>query len=255
MYLPSFRLDQKTVLVTGAGRGIGRALAIGMAEAGADVLLVARTESDLQETAKQIEQLGRRSFVLTCDVTDRMQVQAMVERAYTYVDQIDVLVNNAGMNIRSKALDVTEDEWETIQQTNLKSAFLFSQEVGRRMQDTGGSILNIASVAGHVALRTGVVYATTKAALIQMTKVLALEWGPKNIRVNAIGPWYFKTPLTEALLADPTYLQDIVDVTPLGRVGELTELVGPAVFLSSDAGTYVTGQTLFVDGGMTIKGF
>ena len=255
MYLPSFRLDQKTVLVTGAGRGIGRALAIGMAEAGADLLLVARTESDLQETAQQIEQLGRRAFVLTCDVTDRTQVQATVDRAYTYVDRIDVLVNNAGMNIRSKALDVTEDDWETIQQTNLKSAFLFSQEIGRRMQDTGGSILNIASVAGHVALRTGVVYATTKAALIQMTKVLALEWGPKNIRVNAIGPWYFKTPLTEPLLADPAYLQDIVDVTPLGRVGELTELVGPAVFLASDAGTYVTGQTLFVDGGMTIKGF
>lgn len=255
MYLPSFQLDQKTVLVTGAGRGIGRALAIGMAEAGADVLLVARTESDLQETAKQVEQLGRRAFVLTCDVTDRTQVQATVDRAYTYVDRIDVLVNNAGMNIRSKALDVTEDEWETIQQTNLKSAFLFSQEIGRRMQDTGGSILNIASVAGHVALRTGVVYATTKAALIQMTKVLALEWGPKNIRVNAIGPWYFKTPLTGPLLADPAYLQEIVDVTPLGRVGELTELVGPAVFLSSDAGAYVTGQTLFVDGGMTIKGF
>lgn len=255
MYLPSFSLTDQTFLITGAGRGIGRALAIGMAEAGANIILVARTEPDLKETAQEIERLGRTAYIFPCDITDRQQVVETLARAYEQVPQIDGLVNNAGMNIRSKALDVTEDEWETIQQTNLKSAFFFAQEVGKRMQETGGSILNIASVAGHVALRTGVVYATTKAAMIQMTKVLALEWGPRNIRVNAIGPWYFKTPLTEPLLKDPTYLQEIVDVTPLGRVGELEELVGPAVFLSSAAARYVTGQTLYVDGGMTIKGF
>ncbi|MDT0172273.1 SDR family oxidoreductase [Exiguobacterium sp. BRG2] len=255
MYLPSFSLTDQTFLITGAGRGIGRALAIGMAEAGADLILVARTERDLKETAQAIERLGQKAYVFPCDITDRKQVVETVARAYEQVPQIDGLVNNAGMNIRSKALDVTEDEWETIQQTNLKSAFFFAQEIGKRMQETGGSILNIASVAGHVALRTGVVYATTKAAMIQMTKVLALEWGPRNIRVNAIGPWYFKTPLTKPLLKDPTYLQEIVDVTPLGRVGELEELVGPAVFLSSAAARYVTGQTLYVDGGMTIKGF
>jgi len=255
MYLPSFLLTDQTFLITGAGRGIGRALAIGMAEAGANIILVARTEPDLKETAQEIERLDRTAYIFPCDITDRQQVVETVARAYEQVPQIDGLVNNAGMNIRSKALDVTEDEWETIQQTNLKSAFFFAQEVGKRMQETGGSILNIASVAGHVALRTGVVYATTKAAMIQMTKVLALEWGPRNIRVNSIGPWYFKTPLTEPLLKDPTYLQEIVDVTPLGRVGELEELVGPAVFLSSAAARYVTGQTLYVDGGMTIKGF
>lgn len=255
MYLPSFSLTDQTFLITGAGRGIGRALAIGMAEAGANIILVARTERDLKETAQEIERLGRMAYIFPCDITDRKQVVETVARVYEQVPQIDGLVNNAGMNIRSKALDVTEDEWETIQQTNLKSAFFFAQEIGKRMQEKGGSILNIASVAGHVALRTGVVYATTKAAMIQMTKVLALEWGPQNIRVNAIGPWYFKTPLTEPLLKDPTYLQEIVDVTPLGRVGELEELVGPAVFLSSAAARYVTGQTLYVDGGMTIKGF
>lgn len=255
MYLPSFSLTDQTFLITGAGRGIGRALAIGMAEAGANIILVARTERDLKETAQEIERLGRTAYIFPCDITDRKQVVETVARAYEQVPQIDGLVNNAGMNIRSKALDVTEDEWETIQQTNLKSAFFFAQEIGKRMQETGGSILNIASVAGHVALRTGVVYATTKAAMIQMTKVLALEWGPQNIRVNAIGPWYFKTPLTKPLLKDPTYLQEIVDVTPLGRVGELEELVGPVVFLSSAAARYVTGQTLYVDGGMTIKGF
>jgi NAD(P)-dependent dehydrogenase (short-subunit alcohol dehydrogenase family) len=131
-----------------------------------------------------------------------------------------------------------------------------SQEVGKVMKDqNGGKIITIASVAGQVALRTGVVYAATKAAIIQMTKVLAFEWGKYNINVNSIGPWYFKTPLTEKLLQDEEYVNDILAVTPLKRIGELEELVGPAVFLASDAGNYVTGQTLFVDGGMTIQGF
>jgi NAD(P)-dependent dehydrogenase (short-subunit alcohol dehydrogenase family) len=170
---------------------------------------------------------------------------------------IDILINNTGMNIRSKAFEVTDQEWNTIMDTNLRFAFMMSQETGKIMKDQGrgGRIISITSVGGHVALRTGVVYAATKAALIQMTKVLALEWGQYNINVNAIGPWYFKTPLTEMLLADKEYVNDILAVTPLKRVGELPELVGPVVFLSSSAGDYVHGQTLFVDGGMTIQGF
>jgi NAD(P)-dependent dehydrogenase (short-subunit alcohol dehydrogenase family) len=134
---------------------------------------------------------------------------------------------------------------------------MVSQEVGQIMKEkgNGGKIINITSVAGHVALRTGVVYAATKAALIQMTKVLAMEWGQFGIHVNAIGPWYFKTPLTEKLLENQAYVDEILAVTPLKRIGELPELVGPVVFLVSDAANYITGQTLFVDGGMTIHGF
>lgn len=257
LYLPSFRLDGKTAIVTGAGRGIGRALAIGLAEAGADVALLARTESDLTETASHIKSLGRKALILPSDVASREDVHKSVEEVNQAWGKIDILINNAGMNIRSKATDVTDEEWKTIMDTNLKSAFMMSQETGRVMmnQETGGKMINIASVAGHVALRTGVVYAATKAAMIQMTKVLALEWGKHNINVNSIGPWYFKTPLTEKLLADEQYVSDILAVTPLKRVGELEELVGPAVFLSSDAANYVTGQTLYVDGGMTIQGF
>ena len=257
MFLPSFQLDGKIAVVTGAGRGIGRAIAIGLAEAGADVALLSRTEEDLKDTAAAIGDLGRQALVLPTDVTDREQVHRAIGDVKAKWGKIDILVNNAGMNIRSKALEVTDDEWQTIMDTNLKSAFMMSQEAGKIMkeQESGGKIINIASVAGQVALRTGVVYASTKAALIQMTKVLAMEWGQYGINVNAIGPWYFKTPLTEKLLTDEAYVNDILAVTPLKRIGELPELVGPAVFLSSDAGDYVTGQTLFVDGGMTIHGF
>ncbi|MDP4161910.1 MAG: SDR family oxidoreductase [Bacillota bacterium] len=257
MMLPSFRIDGKKAVVTGAGRGIGRSLAIGLAEAGADVALLSRTAEDLKETATHIHKLGKKTLILPTDVTSRQEIQKAISTIQDEWGTLDILINNAGMNIRSKALDVSDEEWETIMNTNLKSAFMVSQEAGRLMkeQGTGGRIISITSVAGHVALRTGVVYAATKAALIQMTKVLALEWGQYNINVNAIGPWYFKTPLTESLLADKNYVDDILAVTPLKRIGELPELVGPVVFLASDAGNYVHGQTLFVDGGMTIQGF
>ncbi|RSD26588.1 SDR family NAD(P)-dependent oxidoreductase [Mesobacillus subterraneus] len=257
MFLPSFELIGKTAIVTGAGRGIGRAIAIGLAEAGADVALLGRTEESLKETAGILAEVGRKSLIIPADVTKREQVHNAIKQVKAEWGKIDILVNNAGMNIRSKALEVTDEEWQTIMDTNLKSAFMMSQEAGRMMKDQvgGGKIINIASVAGQVALRTGVVYAATKAALMQMTKVLAMEWGQYGINVNAIGPWYFKTPLTEKLLADEAYVNDILSVTPLKRIGELPELVGPVVFLSSDAGNYMTGQTLFVDGGMTIHGF
>jgi NAD(P)-dependent dehydrogenase (short-subunit alcohol dehydrogenase family) len=256
MYLPSFSLNNKTAVITGAGRGIGRALSIGLAEAGADVVLLSRTKADLEETAASIRSLGRNAYIVPTDVTSRAEIQEAVKYIEKQGLTIDILINNAGMNIRSNAFEVTDEEWKTIMDTNLKSAFMMSQEIGNHMKENRkGKIINIASVAGHVALRTGVVYAATKAAMIQMTKVLAFEWGTYNINVNSIGPWYFKTPLTKELLKNQEYVDDILAVTPLKRIGELEELVGPAVFLSSDAGNYVTGQTLFVDGGMTIQGF
>ncbi|MED1205348.1 SDR family NAD(P)-dependent oxidoreductase [Heyndrickxia acidicola] len=256
MYLPSFSLDGKIAIVTGAGRGIGQAIAIGFAEAGADVALLSRTEVDLKKTAAEVERFGRKAYIIPCDVTKRDEVKNAIALVAEEAGKIDILVNNAGMNIRSRALEATDEEWQTIMDTNLKSAFMASQEAGMYFKEqSGGRIINITSVGGHVALRTGVVYAATKAALIQMTKVLALEWGQYNVNINAIGPWYFRTPLTKALLEDEEYVNDILAVTPLKRIGELEELVGPAVFFASDASKYITGQTLFVDGGMTIHGF
>lgn len=256
MFLPSFDLKGKTAVVTGAGRGIGRAIAIGFAEAGADVALMARTKDDLEEVAAHIRQIGQQVYIFETDIKEESQVKDAIATLEMEVGKIDILVNNAGMNIRTPAIDVTSEEWDHIVQTNLKGAFTMSQAVGRHMKKhQDGRIINITSVAGHVALRTGVVYGATKAALIQMTKTLALEWGNDGIRVNAIGPWYFRTPLTESLLQDESYVSEIKARTPLSRVGELEELVGPAVFLASDASNYMTGQTLFVDGGMTIYGF
>ncbi|MGD6847542.1 SDR family NAD(P)-dependent oxidoreductase [Rossellomorea aquimaris] len=256
MYLPSFSLNDKLAVVTGAGRGIGRALSIGLAEAGADVVLLSRTRNDLEDVASEIEKLGRKAYIIPTDITSREEIRKAIAYIEDQKRSIDILINNAGMNIRSTALEVTDQEWQTIMDTNLKSAFMMSQETGKHMKEKKqGKIINIASVAGHVALRTGVVYASTKAAMIQMTKVLAMEWGKYNINVNSIGPWYFKTPLTAELLQNEEYVNDILAVTPLKRIGELEELVGPAVFLSSNASNYVTGQTIFVDGGMTIQGF
>ncbi|WP_010676995.1 SDR family NAD(P)-dependent oxidoreductase [Bacillus timonensis] len=251
-YLPSFDLKNKKALVTGASRGIGRALANGLAEAGADVYIVSRSEKDLQIVADEIASRGVRAIPLVADITKQEDIDAI----FSKIDNLDILINNAGINIRATASEVTDDQWESIVNTNLKSAFKMSQAAGEIMkQQRSGKIITISSVAGHVALNTGIVYGISKAAIIQMTKNLALEWAKYNIHVNSVGPWYFSTPLTEKYLKDEAYLQTILDRTPLNRVGQLPEVVGPVVFLSSEASNYITGQTIFVDGGMTIYGF
>lgn len=250
-------LSGQRVVITGASRGIGRALALGFADHGADLLLIARDMEKLAETRALIAETCPTAQVecYGCDLRDVKQIQSTVQELTT-IGPVNVLINNAGMNIRSKSLDVTESEWQSIMDTDLRGAFFMAQQVGRQMvEQGGGSIVNVSSVGGHVALRTGVVYAAAKAGIIQMTKVLALEWGEHNVRVNGIAPWYFRTPLTEKLLDDKDYLADILARTPLRRVGEVNELVGPAVFLASRMSTYVTGHTLMVDGGMTIYGF
>ncbi|MEQ6377677.1 glucose 1-dehydrogenase [Bacillaceae bacterium S4-13-58] len=256
MYLPSFRLDGKLAAITGATKGIGKALALGYAEAGADVILIARQKEGLREVKTEIEKIGSKAYVIQSDVKDYESIINEVDHICANEKSIDIWVNNAGMNIRTPALDVTEEEWERIVTTNMKSAFFLSQAAAKRMSKNGhGKIISVSSVAGHVALRTGVVYGMTKAGIIQMTKTLALEWGKYGIHVNAIGPWYFPTSLTEELLQNEQYVKEICDRTPLGRIGELKELVGAGVFLATEASNYITGQTLFVDGGMTIYGF
>lgn len=250
--LKSFSLEGKTAIITGAGKGIGKAIALAVAEAGANVMLVARTESDLEQVQQEIS--NDRTSYCTADITDRVQIQNVVEKTIEQFGALDILVNNAGMNIRSSLANASDDEWHKIMDTNAQSVFMFSQEAAKKME-SGSSIINISSVGGERALKTGVIYAASKAAIIQMTKVMAMEWGPANIRVNAVGPWYFRTPLTEKLLNDEEYLNSILAVTPMKRVGELPEVASPVVFLASDAASYITGQTLFVDGGMSIHGF
>ncbi|MBN8234634.1 SDR family oxidoreductase [Halobacillus kuroshimensis] len=255
MYLPNFRLDHRLAVVTGGTKGIGRAITLAFAESGADVIVIARNSVELDQVKNDVEELGQRAFPIVEDINHYDLIIEKVEKI-RQGRPIDIWVNNAGMNIRSEAASVSESEWDQIINTNMKSAFFLSQYAGRIMMDNrAGKIINISSVGGHTALRTGVVYAMTKSALIQMTKNLALEWGKYNINVNAIGPWYFPTSLTEKLLQDEEYVKEILARTPLNRIGKLEELSGAAVFLASDAGNYMTGQTLLVDGGMTIYGF
>lgn len=255
MYLPSFDLKNKNAVVTGSTRGIGRAIALAYAEAGANVILISRNQEELQKTKKEAEVFGGKVDTICNSVH---QYKAIIEKMDAILAEkpLDIFVNNAGMNIRSKAVDVTEEEWMEIVQVNMKSAFFLAQSAAKRMvPNHQGKIINISSVGGSVALRTGVVYAMTKSALIQMTKNLAMELGPENIHVNGIGPWYFPTSLTEKLLEDEQYVKEILERTPLKRLGKLEELAGTAVFLASEASNYITGQTLMVDGGMTIYGF
>ncbi len=251
-----FSLEGRVALVTGAGRGIGRALALGLADAGADVICLARTEAEVEATAEEVRKKGRRAMAVTADVTNQAQVTAAVEAALARFGKIDILVNNAGINIRKPALEVAEEDWDRVVATNLKGPFLVAQTVGRHMCERGyGRIVNVASVGGAVALRTGVAYGASKAGLMHMTRILAMEWAKYGVTVNAIGPWYFRTPLTEKLLQDEQYVAEILARTPMRRIGDLSELVGPVVFLASDASSYVTGQVLMVDGGMSIYGF
>lgn len=257
MVWDGFDVRGMKVLVTGASKGIGFALAEGFAKAGAEVAMVSKTESALVEAA---EKLARRYDVKISaqvgDVSRPQDVLHCVNETLRELGKIDVLINNAGLNVRVPAVDVTEENWNTVLDTDLKGAFFVAQSVGKQMIQKGsGSIINISSVGGHVALRTGVAYAAAKAGLNHITRVLAVEWAQKGVRVNAIGPWYFKTPLTEKLLEDTAYVEDILARTPMRRVGDVQELVGPAIFLASRASSYVTGQILNVDGGMSVYGF
>lgn len=251
-----FDLSNKTAIVTGAGRGIGKALAVGIAEAGAKVAVVARTASDLDEVVREIEQMGGSAYPIAADLTEPGTAAEVVAKTLEAFGSLHILVNNAGMNIRKKAHEVSEEEWDRVVDLNLKATFQLSQAAGKVMcEQKYGRIINIASVAGIVALRTGVAYGSSKAGVIQMTRILALEWSKFGVNVNAIAPWYFRTPLTEGVLSDETFLQEVLQRTPSGRIGDVEDLVGPTIFLASDAAAYISGQTLAVDGGMSVYGF
>jgi NAD(P)-dependent dehydrogenase (short-subunit alcohol dehydrogenase family) len=252
-----FSVQGRRVLVTGGSRGIGCAIACGFARRGASVMLAARDSGSLQAARQALAPHAVAALAThVCDVRDNASIRACVEATTRELGGIDVLINNAGLNIRKRTLEVTADDFDTVVDTDLRGAFFVAQAVGAQMVAQGsGSIVNIASVGGAVALRTGAAYAAAKAGVLHLTRSLAVEWAPYNVRVNALGPWYFKTPMTEQLLSDSAYVADILARTPLGRVGEVEELVGPALFLASDAASYVTGQALMVDGGMSVYGF
>jgi 2-deoxy-D-gluconate 3-dehydrogenase len=249
MILDQFKLDGKVALVTGAAAGLGQAIAIALAEAGADVACHGNSRSP-EATADAIDQNGRRAFAVTGDLSKAETPQALFDATLKHFERLDILVNNAGTIRRAPAVDYSEEDWATVIQVNLTAVFRLSQFAGRQMIEQGkGKIINIASLLSFQGGITVPAYAASKGGVAQLTKALANEWAGKGINVNAIAPGYMRTSNTAALQQDETRNRQILERIPAGRWGELSDLAGAAVFLASDASDYINGEVVVVDGG------
>ncbi|KGJ88293.1 MULTISPECIES: 2-dehydro-3-deoxy-D-gluconate 5-dehydrogenase KduD [Colwelliaceae] len=245
-----FSLEGKTALVTGASRGLGQAIAVGLAQAGADVICCSSREGGVDETAVLIRALGRKAYTLAADLSKPEAVRSLVEQAYAKVNSIDVLVNNGGTIARHPAVDFPLDEWQQVIDVNLNSVFLLSQLIGKNMvENKQGKIINIASMLSFQGGITVPAYTASKHGVVGLTKALANEWAGSNVQVNAIAPGYFRTDNTQALQDNPERNQDIEKRIPAGQWGEPAQLVGAVTFLSAQASDYVNGHVLAVDGG------
>lgn len=241
------------VLVTGASRGIGRAIALGLARAGADVVGVARTEGALKELGAEIETVGRAFMSLPADLAEIERLTEVAEQAWAWRDGIDVLVNTAGTIMRTPTLEITADEWDEVFALNVKATFFLTQAVAAQMlSNGGGSVVNVASLAAQVVTGASVSYAASKAAVVQLTKVLAVRFAP-TVRVNAVGPGYIRTSLNSEWLDVSANSAYVLQHTPMGRTGAPEDVVGAVVFLSSPAAQFITGQHLLVDGGWSTQ--
>lgn len=240
-------------MVTGGTRGLGEVSARALAKAGADVAVCGRNKDDLKRVASEIMDLGRKSAGFSIDVTSKQNVSEGLDRILDTFGKVDILVNNAGVNHRVPVLDYSEEAWDLVINTNLKGYFLVTQAVAPQMLDRGyGKVINMSSILGSVALPNQVAYASSKGGVDQMTKVMALEWAKQGVRVNAIGPTYFETDLVKQIRDDPKRFDFINERTPMGRWGYLPELEGIVIFLAAPASDFITGQTIYIDGGWTI---
>lgn len=244
-----FDLTGQLALVTGASRGIGAALAFGLAEAGADIVLTARNAESLEPIATKVRGIGRKAHVVPLDVAD----PAAIERTFAHLTSDNlvpsILVNNAGTEEITPSLDVTEPLWDRIVDTNLKGAFFVARAFARHLGGRPGSIVNLCSLSSEVGIPTAVPYTSSKSGVAGMTRALAAEWAPLGIRVNGLGPGYFETEMTAGLYADAEWRNTMLSKLPMRRFGELDDLIGATVFLCAPASAYVTGQVLYVDGG------
>lgn len=247
-------LKGQVALVTGAGRGIGRACAMALAKAGADIILGLKNKNEATELTDEIRKSGRSVLPLQMDISDLDEIHTAIRTGHEHFKRIDILVNNAGIGAPNPAEKVTEEDFDETLNVNLKGTFFTAQAVGRLMiQQRYGRIINISSQAGFVALPTESIYCMTKAAIAHLTKCLALEWAPYNINVNAVAPTFISTPGTKKWLDNQEFYQSVIRRIPLGRIGDPMEVAESVVFLASPASSLITGTTLMIDGGWTIQ--
>ncbi len=249
-------LKNKRALITGATKGIGAAIAKEFAELGAELAIVARNEDELNAMVKDFSAKGIKIFGIKADVSKREDYQKIIDKVKEEWGRLDVFVNNVGTNIRKASIDYDYNEYDHVMNTNLRSAFELSRLVFPLLkQSEQANVVFVSSVAGQIHLKTGVIYAMTKAAINQLTKNLAVEWASDKIRVNAVAPWYIRTPLAETVLKDEDYKQSVLNRTPMNKIGEPEDVAAAVSFLCMPASAYVTGQILSVDGGFMVNGF
>ena len=253
--LDSFRLDGKVALVTGGARGLGRTMALALAEAGAGIALAGRSRDACGEAAHAIAAAtGRDVHAYGADVTQLAEVERLVSEIESEMGRVDILVNNAGINIRGPIQQLSESDWDAVIDTNLKGPFLCARAFGPRMVTRGwGRVINLGSTLAVVAMPGRAPYASSKAGIVNLTRVLALEWAGTGVTANAICPGPFATEMNRPLLDDPVKYKELVAQIPMGRWGEVDEMAGAVVFLASESSSYVTGSALFVDGGWTAR--
>lgn len=250
-----FNLEGKVAVVTGGTSGIGRALSLGLADAGADVVATARRQQQVEDTALEIEKRGRRTLRFASDVGDRSSMEGLCAAALEGFGKVDILVNCAGIIKRTPTLDLPEEEWTNILNVNLTGTLRACQVFGRPMLERGyGRVINIASLNSFVALNEVAAYAASKAGVASLTRSLAVEWSKKGVTVNAVAPGVFRTDLNAELLDSTPRGQELLMRTPMGRFGKTEELVGAVVYLASDSASFVTGQIIVVDGGFLSSG-
>jgi len=248
--LNSFSLQKKVALVTGGGRGLGKGIALALAGAGADVVVAARSQVELDQTEAELQALGSKSAGHRVDLLQMTEIATMVDWVEREYGCIDILVNGAGINIRKPAVEMTEADWDRVLGVNLKAVFFTSQAVAKKMiPRQRGKIINIASLSSVIGIPNIVPYCSSKGGVVQMTKAMAVEWAPFGINVNAIGPGYYRTAMTEELFNRDGWVENALKRIPLGRTGLPQDLAGAAVLLASEASDYITGQVLYVDGG------